>query len=301
MTRLLLVFAFALCSFATYGNVENLVAKGSEWRYFVAKQGQEVPATGWQLAKFDHRDWLSGRAPLGYGEGDEATHINVMDKKTITQYFVHRFTITDITRLDAPVLHWLADDGVVIYLNGEQLVSSMMPIQFDHNTLATGSLIEYIWQQTSIDLQALGNKLYQGENILAVEVHQISVNSSDLRFDLALVHTPFKQVDNKSYQLVNGQSVNINVAQSQTFSGDHVFDLPIGVRRLTVTSHGGIGDGDLYLAFEQPPRLSQWQWHSASAGNHETITIENPRSGGYVLRVFALRAVAQLSLRLNWQ
>lgn len=77
------------------------------------------------------------------------------------------------------------DDGAVYYLNGTKLgpVSSIrMPATYTYNTVASGQIAvegtpEYLW---------FTNQLAAGDNVLAVEVHQINTTSSDDVFGMLL-------------------------------------------------------------------------------------------------------------------
>jgi hypothetical protein len=77
------------------------------------------------------------------------------------------------------------DDGAIVYLNGQEVLRIGMP---------AGAVTYDTWASTShegsgfstIDLTAHLDKLVDGENIMAVEVHQISSSSSDISFDVGL-------------------------------------------------------------------------------------------------------------------
>jgi hypothetical protein len=83
----------------------------------------------------------------------------------------------------------IRDDGCVVYLNGVEVARSNMPsgtITFD--TLALDGIPtadENIWHEFSVD----PGLFLTGNNVLAVEVHQASVRSSDVSLDLELEGT----------------------------------------------------------------------------------------------------------------
>jgi hypothetical protein len=85
------------------------------------------------------------------------------------------------------MLSLLRDDGAVVYLNGVEVARSNLPSgTLTDATLASASVgapDETTYWSYSID-PAL---LQSGSNTLAVELHQASVDSSDLGFDLTLV------------------------------------------------------------------------------------------------------------------
>ena len=78
------------------------------------------------------------------------------------------------------------DDGAVGYLNGTEVFRSNMP---------TGSISYATLSSTTVNnadetrfylLPVDAGQLRAGTNLLAVEIHQSSTNSSDIAFDLAL-------------------------------------------------------------------------------------------------------------------
>lgn len=55
--------------------------------------------------------------------------------------------------------------------------------------------------------------------------------------------------------------------------------MPAGVQQLTITSTGGTGNADLYYNGTSWATTTSYQAKSTSAGNNETLTIDNPPSG----------------------
>jgi len=93
-----------------------LVPVGSVWRYL--DNGSD-PGTAWRAAGFDDSAWSAGPAPLGYGDGDEATTVGFgpnASAKYITTYFRTRFPVADLSAITGLGLRVLRDDGVAVYL-----------------------------------------------------------------------------------------------------------------------------------------------------------------------------------------
>src|SRR5437763_11120974 len=71
----------------------SLVSTGSVWKYLDNGSDQ---GTGWTAKDFDDSGWASGRAQLGYGDGDEATVVSFgpdANNKYITTYFRMHFNV----------------------------------------------------------------------------------------------------------------------------------------------------------------------------------------------------------------
>jgi len=161
---------------------EVLVPRGAVWRY--VDDGAD-PGTAWREARFDHSGWKSGRAQLGYGDGDEAT-VTRGRRRFITTYFRRAFRVRVRRRYEMLSLSLLADDGAVVYLNGKEVFRVRMPEgPIDHLTLASEGAREGVFNQTQLD----PSLLVRGVNVVAAEVHQTSIRSSDVSFELELTAT----------------------------------------------------------------------------------------------------------------
>jgi hypothetical protein len=164
-----------------------LVTAGSAWRYLDngSDQGSE-----WRETTFNDSAWSMGLAQLGYGDGDEATVVGYgpdPNHKYVTTYFRHSFTMTDPSQVVCLTLRLLRDDGAVVYLNGEEIERSNMPAgTIDYLTFAS-SAVSDAEESTFNESYIYPPDLTQGENFLAVEIHQVSGTSSDISFDLELI------------------------------------------------------------------------------------------------------------------
>jgi len=159
----------------------TLIAKGAVWRFL--DTGTNLGTT-WVNLGFADDDWKSGPAQLGFGDNDEVTL--VASNRQVTTYFRHRFVVADPAEFTSLSLGLLRDDGGVVYLNGTEVFRSNLPLgPIDYLTLATNALPQdettYFYTNT-----VPASLLVPGTNIIAVEIHQSSVTSSDLSFDLWL-------------------------------------------------------------------------------------------------------------------
>ncbi|MEN8008492.1 MAG: metallophosphoesterase [Candidatus Krumholzibacteriota bacterium] len=180
-----LLLMILVAGHATAQNV--LVPEGSVWRYLDDGSNQGVP---WRDPGFNDGTWSSGPAQLGYGDGDEATVVSFgpnSGNKYITTYFRLSFEVEDPSLFSYLQLRLLCDDGGVLYLNGSEIQRSNMPDgTITHLTLASstiGGSAEDAFVEHIVDASAL----VPGPNVLAVEIHQRSVTSSDISFDLEVI------------------------------------------------------------------------------------------------------------------
>ena len=171
-------FDFSLETTTTAPGANDIVSLGSAWRYLDDGSDQ---GNAWRAADFDDSDWESGPAQLGFGDGDEATELQ---SGHITYYFRHGFS-ADTAGVAGLELKLRRDDGAIVYFNGTEVVRSNMPAgEVAYDTITPDAASDDGQSLLSFTLST--DSLVQGDNVLAVEVHQVSLVSSDVSFDLSL-------------------------------------------------------------------------------------------------------------------
>ncbi|MFM7179861.1 MAG: lamin tail domain-containing protein [Verrucomicrobiales bacterium] len=176
-----------------YSAETTFIADNAEWRYH--DQGQNL-GTAWRASSYNDTAWPTGNAQLGYGDVDEATVIGYggnNSNRHITSYFRRQFSVNAGSGLGNLSLELLRDDGAVIYINGQEVKRDNMPTgTVNYQTLAS-SAVANVAEDTFYPFNLPPSALVDGVNVIAVEVHQQRVDSSDLSFALRL----------KGYQTVN--------------------------------------------------------------------------------------------------
>lgn len=165
----------------------SYVASGDSWYYW--DQGS-TPSGSWKTdTSYANTSWGSGTSELGYGDGDESTTVGYggnASNKYVTTYFRKVFTIDDTSSFDYLSIDYVRDDGIVVYINGEELIRDNMPSGTIGNTTTANSALggtdESDWNNQIV----LPATLYQGSNVVAVEIHQADVTSSDISFNLEI-------------------------------------------------------------------------------------------------------------------
>jgi hypothetical protein len=163
-----------------------LVQPGAIWRY--NDSGANL-GTAWRAVGYNDAAWLTGPAPLGYGDGDEATVISYgsnPNNRRITYYFRRSFTVTNPAVFASLLVRFVRDDGAVIYLNGVEVARSNLPTgtitYLTRAVSSVGGADESAWQEVPVD----PSRLVTGTNVIAVEVHQQAPTSTDVSFNLEL-------------------------------------------------------------------------------------------------------------------
>ena len=81
----------------------------------------------------------------------------------------------------------MRDDGAVVYINGTEVARPNMPAGTITNSTQPSSIAYGASEFTFFGFAVSPGVLQTGTNVIAVQVHNHSVNSSDISFDLRLI------------------------------------------------------------------------------------------------------------------
>jgi Lamin Tail Domain/CotH kinase protein len=174
-------FPIAAASVVTVSTNLTLIPFSASWRYYQSGD----PGAGWNQPAFNDAAWGTGLALLGVETNALPllllTSLNLGES---TYYFRTAFQFTgNPSGADLRIQH-AVDDGVVVYLNGvEVLRTGMADGPVTHATLAARGVGDAVIEGPFPISSA---SLLSGTNVLAVEVHQAAISSSDIVFGLQL-------------------------------------------------------------------------------------------------------------------
>ena len=187
-----------------------VIAKGGVWKYF---DGGSKPAENWTASDYVDTSWSSGAGRLGFGSGSFATALNryvgggSSGTQVVTYYFRRTFEMPagaeSMTSLKASLD---CDDGYVAYVNGVEVGRDQVGVA-DYSAFATGTNMgekDAVWTFPA-------GTLVEGENVIAVEVHQCNANSSDAWWDLALSYAKAGNVAGGIVVPPEGLTINARV------------------------------------------------------------------------------------------
>jgi hypothetical protein len=302
--------------------VRTFVPERSAWVYLDDGSDQGV---AWRALDFDDSAWRLGSAKFGYGEGDESTVLNYgtdRQAKLATTYLRHHFQASSVESLTALTLRSRYDDGLIVYLDGEEIARYNMPdgnVTYDMFALGNAANDGKVFEPKSLPVDLLT----EGFHMLAVELHQSRPGSSDLSFDLILdgeepdaaVVAPFEDT---VYTLTASNASGSTSATTSVFVGGdaaayYPFDLagsiPLDTTGKTVAAYfpeGGISfpaaDGDALeffgdrglsitgssvgmLGLRSGDGLSVGFWIKASAGLEAGTPVIDATANGRGLRL----------------
>lgn len=161
----------------------DLIAMTNVWKYNQTQTN--TPPADWVATNYTgDASWPAGAALLYV----ETSSLPAPKNTPLTlgrnaYYFRTHFNVT--TNLSNAMLNLkcIIDDGAVFYLNGQELTRIHMP----SGTVTYGTLASD--HESALEgpfTFAASTNLVMGDNVLAVEVHQVNITSSDLVFGMSL-------------------------------------------------------------------------------------------------------------------
>lgn len=160
----------------------TLLSEGTVWNHY--DQGP-LSASNWTAPSYTSSLWNSGQAPLGYGKSG----LNTTLAANRTTYYLRTTATLDTAPAseDTFVLHYTADDGFILYVNGTEAARYNMPAgTADYTTTAA----TYAQGNPDAGTLTLPTTLFrQGENTIAVELHNNSATSTDIYWEASITRT----------------------------------------------------------------------------------------------------------------
>ncbi len=219
---------------------ETVVFAEDIWKYRV---GDSEPPSDWFETNFDDSNWDEGQGGIGYGDGDDNTNI----QSTISIYMRKDFDIVDISHLEMALFHADYDDGFIAYLNGVEIARANMegdfpafnattPTQREAQMYDGGLPVPFTLSKDKI-IQCLQN----GNNTLAIQVHNRGINSSDLSslffFSVGVNQTVMNYSPTLSWFTPPFLSSDLPIIKINTF-GEQIPDEPKIVAHMGIIDNG---------------------------------------------------------------
>lgn len=160
-------------------------ASASSWKF---KDDGSNQGTQWRYPTFDDSSWASGLSELGYGDSPQTTVSfgpNPSNKYPTT-YFRHTFNVVNPTVYQGLTFNLLVDDGCVVYLNGTEIIRRNMAAGEPTYLTYANATVDSTTESTFFAYNVPASLLVPGDNVIAVEVHQVNAGSSDISFDLSV-------------------------------------------------------------------------------------------------------------------
>ena len=242
-----LVCLAALLSTA-HAQLTQVFGPTDPWKYDFACHDVD----NWQTTIYDDSSWSSGPGGFTGGENTPATLTLLTGLLNTTSlpapftlfpaghamYFRKHFNIADIGGVSLVFSNGI-DDGATFYLNGTQVLNLRVTSPGMCGSFSGGAIgantDTKLWEVTTLTSNALAGIIVNGDNVLAVEVHQVNATSSDMVFIMALMSQTTVPPTPPPILWTNGTGVitfdtapPLEQWSTRLWSGGHgdVFDIP---------------------------------------------------------------------------
>jgi PKD repeat protein len=296
----------------------TVIQRDGTWQWYYATP---APPTDWSAVGGDRSGWQTGAAPLGWGFADVATNIDIDGPSTDrprAAFFATEFEIVDPGRVLELELDTVANDGVVVYVNGVEVGRHNMPAgDITHLTFASSARRVAAADADPVVIDVPLGLLVEGTNVVAASTHLNYRNTPDLGFGLeaeltALQSGPVNQPPAAVFDAaVDGLTVSVDASGSSdpesdlashawsfgdgtTGTGataDHTYAAP-GVYQVTLTVTDGEGasdvasedvvvtDGSEPATTTVIERNALWEWyHDLEAPTTNWAAVNGDRAG----------------------
>jgi hypothetical protein len=171
--------------------ITDLIASGSPWK--INKEVADLGTT-WKETAYDDSDsvkWITGNSPIGFGgigspsiDWNTTGTLHFLQNLAVTAYYRGTFEIEDANAFYAMKIGLRIDDGVIVYINGNEVARENLtdPVTFTKNAVGTSDEVSF----DEYDLNMADFTLVTGTNTIAVETHNSSIGSSDMVMDMWL-------------------------------------------------------------------------------------------------------------------
>ena len=159
------------------------IPMGSSFRYLKGKDATSL-SSDWMNQGFDDSSWSVGSAPFWYGDGSGGMNLDDMQNSYSVLYMRSAFSVLKADSLGELLVLTDYDDGFVIWINGRRVLSRFAPAVLSNDALAPELHESGVVENFIIDPEDV--TLVEGENTLAIQAFNFSLESSDFHINIGL-------------------------------------------------------------------------------------------------------------------
>lgn len=162
---------------------QTVISNGSSWRW---KYDNAALPAGWNTPSYDASGWSQGNAPLGFGASSVITNIDTFAStadRPKAAYFRSTFTVANPSRVSQLLINTVANDGIVVYVNGIEVGRANMPAGAI-TSATSASAAPKVAAAPAVAINADPGLLVAGTNVISAETHLNYRGTPDLTFDL---------------------------------------------------------------------------------------------------------------------
>jgi len=183
MIRKFYISIYILLFTGLWANAQIAFGPSSSYIYLKGKDAGTLPAN-WMNSNYIPTGWSTGNAPFWYGDGTEGTQLPDMQNTYSTVYLRSTFTAQNINKLLDVVFSVNFDDGFIIWINGEEAIRVNAPVDHPYNSFSTDLHESGTFETYTLPAQDLD--LNEGENLIAIQGFNTTLESTDFHFNLQI-------------------------------------------------------------------------------------------------------------------
>ena len=144
--------------------------------------GSDQIPNNWNSTGYDVSTWFSGHSAIGYGDDDDLTEIDPV----LSVFLVKHFEVNNLENIIFGLLHMDYDDGFVVYVNGSEVARENLGepgTEVLFNQYADTNVEAAIYRGLKPEkflIENISDFLVEGQNTVAIQVHNASENLNDL-------------------------------------------------------------------------------------------------------------------------
>jgi outer membrane protein assembly factor BamB len=191
--------------------MQPVIKKGANWQYLAGAH----PNNTWTQPDFDAEGWKTSKAGFGFGDSDDKTVLRDMKNRYSVVYIRKSFSISEPNDIHELGLRINYDDAFIAYLNGREILR--LGVGQGRGARAWDIDDHEARGREYFKIDNHRNLLRKGKNVLAIEGHNIKLDSSDFSLD------PYLLVlrDGKSGEGKNIEPTVLNNVSGITVNADY--------------------------------------------------------------------------------
>ena len=216
----------------TESTSQQVVSLETSWKYLDDNtdpaEGLES-MTAWTAADFDDSAWKEAAGKFGAKRGELTEfdgytptvllqqYIEGTDTDIPTYFFRTTFTLENLSEVTSITGSLCHDDAVAVYLNGHLIKSQYMESEGQENNMYYSGVSQGAPEKLDLSLTAeqVAEYAVEGENVLAVELHNDRASSSDIYFEFTDLTVNYNEPEAATKQ----KSVILTLGSDETSRG----------------------------------------------------------------------------------
>ncbi len=183
MIRKFTFFTCFLLVTVLWANAQISFGPNSSFNYLKGKDASALPAN-WMTNSYTTVGWSFGNAPFWYGDGTGGTQLSDMLNSYSTVYLRSTFTAINVKDLQNISFSVNFDDGFIIWINGDEAIRMNAPADHPYNSFSIDQHESGTFETYSLPARDL--ELYEGENLIAIQCFNTTLESSDFHINVQL-------------------------------------------------------------------------------------------------------------------